>query len=62
MYEIRIIQLSENIYFWVLKECNDNRVIAKSLLMGSLYEVEAEARHFANLLGVGICVFNEEGT
>lgn len=58
MYDIAIIQLSGNIYFWVLRQVSPYKVMASSQLISDRCLVEQEAQELANQFG--LCVFVEE--
>lgn len=58
MYEIRVIQLSSETYFWAIRQAG--RMIATSELIGEKSLVEAEAESISHQFGLGGVITIEE--
>jgi len=56
MYDMVIIQLSGNTYFWALRQVSPYKIIATSKLIGEKYLVENEARELANRFSLPVFV------
>ena len=60
MYEVRVIQLSGETYFWAIREAE--KIIATSELIGEKSLVETEAESISHQLGLGGTIIIEERT
>ena len=56
MYDIAIIQLSGNTYYWALRQTSPYKVLATSQLIAEKYLIEIEAQEIANQFGLVIMV------
>ena len=56
MYDIAIIQLSGNTYYWALRQVAPYKVLATSQLIAEKYLIEAEAYELANRFNLHVVI------
>ena len=56
MYDIVIIQESENMYSWALRQVAPYKVLAVSQLIAEKYLIEIEAQQIADKFGLSVFV------
>ena len=56
MYDIVIIQESENMYSWALRRVSPYKILARSQLVAEKYLIENEAKEIANQFNLYVSI------